>query len=231
MFTRSLERDFCGVRIAWLGDLGGYLPIEPGIPELCHAALRVLEGIGCVVEESGLGFPPERMWDSWITLRHWLVVGNLGALYADPAKRAQMKPEAVWEVEGGLKLTPQDVYQASVSRSDLYRAVLKLFGTYEYLVLPSAQVFPFDAGTHWPKTVNGVAMDTYHRWMEVVVLSSMLGFPVANVPVGFSRNGLPMGMQIIGRRNADFAVLQLAHVYDQATHWVRDYLPPLLTSA
>jgi len=231
IFTRSLERDFRGVRIAWIGDLGGYLPVEPGILELCRAALKVLEGCGCVVQESGLGFPAERMWDSWITLRHWLVVGNLGALYADPAKRAQMKPEAVWEIEGGLKLTPQDVYQASVTRSDLYRAVLKLFATYEYLVLPSAQVFPFDAGTHWPKTVNGIAMDTYHRWMEVVVLGSMLGFPVANVPVGFSHDGLPMGMQIIGRRNADFAVLQLAHAYDQATHWVRDYLPPLLTSA
>ena len=230
IFTRSLDRDFRGARIAWLGDLGGYLSIEPGILELCRAALRVLEGIGCRVEESGLGFPPERMWDSWITLRHWLVVGNLGALYADPAKRAQMKPEAVWEVEGGLKLTSQEVYQASVTRSDLYRAVLKLFGIYEYLVLPSAQVFPFDAGLHWPKTINGITMDTYHRWMEVVVLGSMLGFPIANVPIGFSQDGLPMGMQIIGRHHADFAVLQLAHAYDQSTHWVRDHLPPLLTS-
>lgn len=228
IFTRPLDRDFRGTRVAWLGDLGGYLPMEPRILELCRTALKALEGLGCAVEESGLGFPPERMWDSWITLRHWLVAGNLGVLYADPAKRAQMKPEAVWEVESGLKLSPQDVYQASVTRSDLYRAALKLLGTYEYLVLPSAQVFPFDAGTHWPKTVNGVAMDAYHRWMEVVVLASMLGFPAANVPVGFSPDGLPMGMQIIGRHHADFAVLQLAHAYDRSTHWVRDFLPPLL---
>jgi len=229
IFTRSLEREFRGARIAWLGDLGGYLAMEPGVLDLCHAALKVFEGIGCVVEQPGLGFPPERMWDSWITLRHWLIAGGLGALYADPVKRTQMKPEAVWEIEGGLELTPQDVYEASVTRSDLYRAVLKLFGVCEYLVLPSAQVFPFDAGTHWPKTVNGIAMDTYHRWMEVVVLASMLGLPVANVPVGFSRNGLPMGMQIIGRHHADFAVLQLAYAYDQGTHWVRDYLPPPLS--
>ena len=228
LFTRSLDRDFRSTRVAWLGDLGGYLPMEPGIVELCRRALKTLEGVGCTVEESGLGFAPERMWESWITLRHWLVAGNLGALYTDPAKRAQMKPEAVWEVEGGLKLSPQDVYQASVERSELYRAVLKLFETYEYLAVPSAQVFPFDADTHWPKTVNGVAMDTYHRWMEVVVLASMLGFPVANVPVGFNRDGLPMGMQIIGRRHADFAVLQLAHAYDEGTHWVRDHRPPLL---
>jgi len=231
IFTHILERDFSGTRLAWLGDLGGYLPMEPGIVDLCRAALKALETIGCAVAESGLGFPPERMWESWVTLRHWLIAGNLGALYNDSAKRAQMKPEAIWEVEGGMKLSAHAVYQASAERSELYRAVLKLFDTYEYLALPSAQVFPFDASTHWPKTVNGVAMDTYHRWMEVVVLASMLGFPVANVPVGFSRDGLPMGMQIIGRRHADFAVLQLAHAYGRMTRWLSDYLPPLLSRA
>ena len=231
IFTRGLERDFRGTRVAWLGDLGGYLPMEPGLVELCRAALKMLEAIGCAIEEAALGFPPERMWHAWITLRHWLIAGNLSALYKDPAKRAQMKPEAVSEVEGGLKLTAEDVYQASVTRSELYRAVLKLFDSYEYLVLPSAQVFAFDASVHWPKTVNGITMDTYHRWMEVVVLASMLGFPVVNVPVGFSRDNLPMGMQIIGKHHADFAVLQLAHAYEGDTNWVRDRLPPILSRA
>jgi amidase len=231
IFTRSLERDFRATRVAWLGDLDGYLPMEPGIVELCRAALKTLEAIGLAVEEAALGFPPERMWHAWITLRHWLIAGNLSALYKDPAKRAQMKPEAVWEVEGGLKLSAQDVYQASFTRSEVYRAVLKLFDSYEYLAMPSAQVFPFDANTHWPKTIKGINMDTYHRWMEVVVLASMLGFPVVNVPVGFSRDNLPMGMQIIGKHHADFAVLQLAHVYERDTNWVRDRLPLILSRA
>ena len=230
-FTRGLERNFHGTRIAWLGDLGGHLAMEPGVMELCSAAPQKLEGIGCSVEEPELGFPPERMWEAWITLRHWLIAGNLGAFYKDPAKRALMKPEAVWEVEGGLKLSGQDVYGASVRRSDLYRAVLKLFDSFEYLALPSAQVFPFDASLHWPETINGVAMDTYHRWMEVVILASLLGFPVVNVPVGFNSEGLPMGMQIIGKHHADFAVLQLAYAYEQATSWLRDRLPPLLSRA
>jgi amidase len=228
IFTRALGRDFHGTRVAWLGDLGGYLPVEPGVMEVCRGSLKTLEAMGCTVEEIGLGFPPERMWDAWITLRRWLIAGNLRPLYEDPAKRAQMKPEAVWEVEGGLKLNAQDVYQASVARSELYGAVLKLFARYEYLALPSAQVFPFDASVHWPETVNGVTMDTYHRWMEVVVLASMLGFPVVNVPAGFSHDNLPMGMQIIGSHRADFAVLQFAHACEQATNWSRDQLPPLL---
>jgi len=231
IFTRSLHCDFHGTRVAWLGDLGEHLPMESGVMELCRAALKTLESIGCTVEGTGLGFPPERIWDAWITLRHWLIAGNLSPFYKDPSKRAQMKPEAVWEVENGLKLSAQDVYQASVARSELYRAVLKLFETHQYLILPSAQVFPFDAGVHWPKTVNGVTMDTYHRWMEVVVLGSMLGFPVVNVPVGFSRDNLPMGMQIIARHHADFSLLQLAHAYEQATNRVSDRLPPLLSRA
>ena len=231
IFTRNLERDFHGIGMAWLGDLGGYLPMEPGVMELCRAALKTMEAVGCTVDEAVLDFPPERMWDSWITLRHWLIAGNLNTLYKDPSKRAHMKPEAVWEVEGGLKLSAQDVYQASVTRSEFCRAVLKLFDRYEYLALPSAQVFPFDAGVHWPKTINGVVMDTYHRWMEVVVPASLLGFPAVNVPVGFSADGLPMGMQIIGRHHADFAALQLAYAYEQTTGWVRKQPPPMLGRA
>jgi amidase len=228
IFTRPLGRNFHETRVAWLGDLGGYLPVEPGVMELCCAALQELEAVGCAIEEPALGFPPKRMWEAWITLRHWLIAGNLRLLYEDPAKRAQMKPEAVWEVEGGLRLSAQEVYQASIARSELYGAVLKLFAKYEYLALPSAQVFPFDASVHWPETVNGVTMDTYHRWMEVVVLASMLGFPVVSVPVGFGQDGLPMGMQIIGGHHADLAVLQLAYAYEQLTHWTSHRMPRLL---
>jgi amidase len=139
-----------------------------------------------------------------------------------------MKPEAQWEVEGGLKLTALEVYKASAARTAWYQALQKLFGRYEYLLLPSAQVFPFDVSVHWPDTINGVKMDTYHRWMEVVVPGSLAGCPVINVPVGFSRDDLPMGMQIIGRNHADFAVLQLAYAHEQATRWVSNRLPPLL---
>ncbi len=113
-------------------------------------------------------------------------------------------------------------------RSRWFRAASALFERYEFLLLPSAQVFPFDAATHWPRSINGVAMDTYHRWMEVVVPASLLGFPVLNVPVGFEARGWPMGMQIIGGFRADGSVLQLGHAYEQATGWVERRPPPLL---
>jgi amidase len=230
-FAEPLKRDFKGTRIAWLGDLGGYLPMEPGVKELCRGALPAFEAIGCRVEEALPDFPPERIWDTWLTWRHWLVGGGLVDLYNDPAKRARMKPEAQWEVERGLELSAIDVYKASVARSAWYQAVRTMFESYDYLALPTAQLFPFDAETHWPKEINGRAMDTYHRWMEVVTPATLSGCPTINVPVGFNEAGLPMGMQIIGPHHADRAVLQIAHAYEQATGWVQKRLPALLERA
>jgi amidase len=104
------------------------------------------------------------------------------------------------------------------------------FRNFDYLLIPSAQVFPFDADLHWPKSVNGVTMDTYHRWMEVVVPATLLDCPVIGMPVGFNGEGLPMGVQIIGENHADFAVLQIAYAYEEATHWIQKQLPPLLNA-
>ncbi|MDF3934021.1 amidase [Pseudomonas citronellolis] len=227
-FAGPLERDFKGARLGWLGDLGGHLPMERGVLELCQHSFADFQAIGCEVEPCELGYSAERLWDCWRTLRHWFVAGSLGAAYADPGKRELLKPEAHWEVENGLRLSAMDVYQATVARSDWYRAIQRLFERYDYLLLPSAQVFPFDKAQHWPQEIAGRAMDTYHRWMEVVIPATLSGCPVANVPVGFNEQGLPMGLQIIGRHQADMAVLQLAHAYEQATHWYRRCPPPLL---
>ena len=161
-------------------------------------------------------------------LRQGLTGGGLASLYNDPEKRAQMKPEARWGVEQGMRLSAFDLYNASAARSAWYRAVQALFGRYDYLALPSAQVFPFDAGTHWPKEVAGRAMDTYHRWMEVVIPVTMSGCPAMGVPVGFESRGLPMGMQLVGPIRGELALLRLALAYERATDWVARRPPPLL---
>lgn len=82
-------------------------------------------------------------------------------------------------------------------------------------MLPTAQIFPFDAKEPWPKVVGGREMDTYHRWMEVVIPGSMAGVPVLAVPAGFGPGGLPMGLQIMAPPRADLAALQLGHAYEQ----------------
>ena len=218
-FTQPLARDLKGLRVGWLGDLDRYLPMEEGILDLCRQALRALQATGCVVDEAKLGFAPERLWSMWLTLRSAVVAGARWDDYCDPARRPLLKPEVRWEVENALKASAIDVFKASVERTAWYRHTLALFERYDFLALPSAQVFPFDVGVHWPKEVAGRAMDSYHRWMEVVIGPTLAGLPAISVPVGFSPNGLPMGMQLIGPSRGDFELLQLAHGYEQATDW------------
>ncbi|MBK5410154.1 amidase [Pseudomonas sp. TH34] len=224
-----LQRDFKGARLGWLGDYNGYLPMEDGVMSLCETALKDFAALGCEVEHCQPDFSMERLWQTWLVHRHWLIQGSLGAAYADPQKRALLKPEAQWEVQGGLQLSAADVYQASANRSDWYRALGKLFERYDFLLLPTAQVFPFDAQQAWPRLVAGREMDTYHRWMEVVIGPTLAGLPSMNVPVGFNPQGLPMGLQIIGPAQADRAVLQLAYAHEQLTQWVQRRPPACLS--
>ena len=228
LFTRALDRDFTGVRVAWGGDLGGYLPFEPGVLELCEDALKAFERIGCVVESAIPDHPIADTWEDFLILRSWQTSTALAPVYDDPGKRAAMKPEAIWEVERGLALSAHAVARASAGRSAWYAAFRALLDEYDYFVLPSAQVFPFDAGIHWPKAIAGRPMDTYHRWMEVVAPVTMTGCPALNVPAGFDARDLPMGLQIVGRNHGDWDCLQLAHAYDQATGWTRRRPPPLM---
>jgi amidase len=216
-FTASLARDFAGTRIGWLGDYGGHLPMEGGVLALCESALPYFADIGCRVEPVAPGFDMERLWRTWLTMRSFLVGGKLAPLHADPASRRLLKPEAIWEIEQGRNLDANAVYRASCDRSAWYRAMLRLFEHCDFLVLPSAQVFPFAIEKSWPVEVAGRSMDTYHRWMEVVIGGTLAGLPVISVPAGFNAQGLPMGLQIMGRPRADFEVLQLAHAWAGAT--------------
>jgi amidase len=214
------DRDLSGARIGWLGDFGGYLPFEPGVLELCRASLDVFRRLGCRVEDVPPGFDMARLWQIWRTLRHFLVANGQAADYADPVRRARMKPEMIWEIENGHSLSAAEVYAASLGRSDWLRHVMGLFETYDFLVLPSAQVFPFEAGLDWPKAIAGRAMDTYHRWMEVVIGPTLAGLPVAAMPAGFGAGGLPAGIQIVGRPRADGDVLAAAARYEATTDWL-----------
>jgi amidase len=230
-FTQSLTRDFHGTRIAWSGDFGGLMPFEPGVIELCKAALGTFEALGCTVEEAWPDYPIERIFPTWRKLRAWQAGAQLKALYDDPAKRALMKPEAQFEVESGQTLSAFDIYEASVARTTWYQAVRDFFEKYHYFILPAGQVFPFDADLDWPKTIAGKAMDTYHRWMEVMIPVTMSSCPALAVPAGFNPRGLPMGLQIVGPNHGEFALLQLAHAYDQAAQCVARRPPPLLAAA
>ncbi len=227
----DLSLDLRKTRIGWLGDLGGYLPIEDGILAVCESALARLAADGCRIEPVAPRFDPARAWQTWLTWRRWLVAASLRPFAEHPAQRSQLKPEALWEIEQGERLSARDVSEAGIARSTLYRQLLDMFEQHDYLALPSAQVWPFDADTPWPRTVAGRGMDTYHRWMEVVIYATLAGLPAVSVPVGFNAAGLPMGMQLIGRPQADLAVLRIARAHEERAHAIVSRRPAALLAA
>ncbi len=225
VFAGSLARDFKGTRIAWLGDMNGYLPFEPGVLDVCRKALKTFEAIGCIVEEAIPDMNFDEAWRAWLKLRAWQSGGGGKIFYDDPAKRAHLNKQMLFEVESGLKLTAFDITAAGQVRSAWYKSLLRFFKTYDFFLLPTAQVFPFPVETVWPTEIAGRTMTTYHEWMKVVLPATMWGGPALAVPAGFGDNGLPMGLQIVGPNQAELACLQLAHAYDQASRWVTRWPP------
>jgi amidase len=205
-----------GTKIGWLGNYSGYLEMEPGVLGLCEQSLKTVVGAGAIVEECTPDYDMARLWQTWLTLRHWSA-NWAKFLYDDPAMRSQLKPELIWEIEGSFGLTGQDLFVAGRARSDWSRALGRLFDRFDFLAVPTAQVFPFNKNVHWPTTINDRQMDTYHRWMEVVIGGTLGGIPVVNVPVGFDPSGRPMGMQIMGRFGDDQRVLEFAMAYEKVT--------------
>ena len=227
LFAQPLERDLRGVRVGWLGDLGGHLPMDPELLALTQRSLEHFKAIGCVVEGAEARFDFEQLWRAWITLRSFTFSGGHAQHYHDSARRSQLKPEAIWEIERGLALTGPEIFEAAKVRTAWYQELVRLFQQFDYLVMPTTQVFPFEAQEHWPKELAGKRMDTYHRWMQSVVPVTMTGLPTLGAPAGFGAAGLPAGIQIIGPTQTDFSVLQLGHAYDLASQHSRVRSPLL----
>ncbi|WP_394153010.1 amidase [Loktanella salsilacus] len=204
-----LDADLRGRRIGWLGDWGGTYPMEDGVADHCAAQLARFTELGCHVTDIAPPFSAAALWDSWTTLRSYAAAASLGPLYDQPAMRAALKDTAIWEIERGRGLSGAQVQRASLIRSDWFRAAVKLFDDFDALVLPTAQCWPFPIDWAYPQDIAGQQMDSYHRWMEVVVPVSLIGLPSVAVPLPLSQ-GRPMGLQLIGQSRDDLGLLQLA---------------------
>ena len=226
VFAGALDMDPQGHRIGWLGDLRGYLPMESGILAVCESALKSFSGMGCSVDEAALGMPPEQIWQTWLVWRQALVGPRIAPFLINPANRAHIKAEALWEYDQSLTLTGAQLMSASASRTRFYLSMLQLFEKFDVLAIPVAQVWPFDVSLRWPQNVAGRTMDTYHRWMEVVIYATLAGLPSISVPAGFGANGLPMGLALIGKPQGDWDLLKLAHAYEMANQDLIAKRPP-----
>ena len=216
IFQQSLESSMQGKKIAWLADFNTYLPMEAGLLKACEDSLHYFNDMGCSVELVTPQFDMQKLWKAWLDLRAFVTGGKLLPLYQNPEQRKLLKPEAIWEIEQSLTLKASDVFAASMTRTAWIRELQRLFNTYDALVLPSAQVFAFDANLTWPKEIAGRTMDTYHRWMEVVIGPTLAGVPVLSLPAGFHQ-GVPFGRQLIGKPQGELEILKMGFAWEQVT--------------
>jgi amidase len=216
-FAQSLERSFRGVKVAWSRDLGS-LPVDPRVTAVIDGQRGVFESLGCLLSDAEPDFSDaDEIFKVW---RAWSFELGFGDAYAK--YRDQLKDTVIWNIEQGLKLSGPDLSRAERSRAALYHRVREFLETFEFLILPVSQVPPFEVTQPYVTQINDETMSTYIDWMKSCYYVTVTGLPAISVPCGFTPEGLPVGVQIVGRHQDDWGVLQLAFAFERATgHWKR----------
>jgi len=221
IFAKSLKREFRKVRVAWTRDFGG-LPVEPSVTKVLEQQRKVFESLGCIVEEACPDFTGAT--EAFETLR----AVSFSLRYAPLLKthRALLKDTVIWNIEQGLALDGGKIGRAEGLRTELYHRMRSFLEKFEFLLAPVNQLPPFPVETEYPTEIAGVKLGNYLDWMKSCYYVTITSHPAISVPAGFTPEGLPVGLQIVGRYRDDFGVLQLAHAFEQATGvWKRR--PPL----
>jgi amidase len=216
-FLKSLTRQFKGARIAWSADMGG-LPMDPRVNAVLEPQLKVFRALGCKVEEATPDFTGAK--ESFETLRSVGFLNRYGAVVEK--HRDKVKDTLIWNVEEGRRRSAQDVARAEVLRTELFHRMRRFLEEYDFYLCPVNQLPPFDVDVEWPREVGGQKMDNYLDWMKSCYYITITSHPAISVPAGFTPEGLPVGLQIVGRYRDDFGVLQLAQAFERETEvWKR----------
>jgi amidase len=212
-FDTGLDSDVRGLRVAWSPDLGGTVPVDAEVRDVVRGAVEVFAALGCEVEEACPDLSGAD--EAFLVQRAWQMELAYGPLLDE--HRQSMSPDVVWNIEEGRKLTGPDLGRAQLLQAALFHRVREFFETYDLLLLPVSQVAPFDVGLPHPASVDGTAMRTYVDWMRSAYLITMTGCPALSVPAGFTPQGLPVGVQVVGPHRQDGAVLRAGYAFEQAT--------------
>ena len=209
-FSTDLAHDFGDCRVAWTADLGE-LPVDTAIRSTCEASLSHWETAGFGIEERSPNLAGAM--DAFKVLRAAYYAHFGGPLLV--GHRHLMKDTVIENIEAGLALSAEDVNQADATRTRLYHGLLDFFGEYDFLLLPSTQIPPFDGELDWVRSIEGQPLDHYLDWMSICCVISLFGLPALSLPCGFTAEGLPVGLQIVGRPRSDLTVLRAAHSLEQ----------------
>jgi amidase len=210
-FSQPLERDCRGLRIAWCPDFAG-LPFDPCVSAVVNARRQTFEALDCITEDADPDFSGAD--EAFKTLRALSFYQQHGALLE--SHRAHMKLTVIAEIERGSRLTGPQISRAETLRSQLFARIGEFMMHYDFMVLPVVQVPPFDIAQEYVTEIAGEHMETYVDWMRSCYFISMTALPAISVPAGFTPDGLPVGLQIVGRHHDDWGVLQMAHAFESA---------------
>jgi amidase len=212
-----LERDFRGARIAWWTSLGG-APVDADVRRVVNEQRRVFDTLGCSVDDAEPDFTD---FDAvFKTVRALAFLTSVAPRVG--ARRSEVKETIRWEIDRGERLTATEIAWALTRRTELFHRMREFMARYEFFVLPTTQVAPFDITQPYPREIDGVRMDTYIDWMQSCYFISIVSNPAISVPCGFTDEGLPVGLQIVARLHDDWGLLQLAHAFEQARGKIRN---------
>ena len=209
----TIEGDVDGLRVGWAPTCGGTIPVEPSVATVVDAARPVFERLGCATLDAHPDLDGAR--GAFFTLRARSFAIDYGELLAE--HRDEIKATVVWNIEQGLALTEADIANGVRRMNEVRVAADRFFTDVDFLVQPVSQVPPFPIDVEYPTEVAGEPMATYLDWMASCWSITVLGGPAISVPCGFTEDGLPVGLQIVGRRGDDEGVLRLARAFEEAT--------------
>ena len=211
------DNEFSKTKICWLSDMDNSYELEDGIEDMCNKKLKELEKNNLSIVLPDIKINTDYLWQSWICLRSKSIYNDTLAMNIKNID--DMTEQAIWEYKKGSKIKDDEIDIAMKQKLDCFNQVGKLFDKFDFLALPSAQIFPFDKKIQYPYELNNKKLDTYHRWLEIFVMSSLLELPTVSVPIGFNKNGFPMGIQIIGKKGDDLKVYSFAKKYEEVFNY------------
>jgi amidase len=210
--------DAGNLKIAWSDNLN-LMPVDPAVLKEARKAIDVFRGLGCEVVEDCPDFSGAR--ETALTLRGVRFVALYGEQYRnDPEFRRWVNPLVTGNIEQGMKLSVEEIAWAHRQRSEIWNRAKKFFDKYDLLLTPTAPIPPFPAEVKFPTEIAGKPMENYLDWVMLTYAITMTGHPAVSVPCGWTENGLPIGVQMVGRHHGEVALFKAAAAYEQAASWV-----------
>ncbi|MAD95082.1 MAG: amidase [Rhodobacteraceae bacterium] len=224
-FQDALKQDKKNIRIAFSEDQGGFAPVEREVREILSGAMKIAGKSGITVEEGCPNMPA--LYDSYIALRgmHYGAVNN----FVPDSVKKYFKSTLRDNIDVGIKQTSHDIYLAQRGRTEVYNQMLDFLTDFDVFAIPVVGLEPGPVEQEWPPAVDGVQMPDYVDWLRFSFLATTAALPALAMPAGFTKSGMPIGIQLIGPPRGDALLLQVGLALERALNLPKKPIDPNIT--